>query len=192
MPIEETLEALHDVVKAGKARYIGASSMFAWQFAKAQYTARLNGWTPFVSMQSQYNLLTREDEREMQPFCLDQGVGLLPWSPLARGKLTRDWEDTSARVATDPLGQTLYKQAEVEDRKIVGSVTAIANALGASRAQVALAWLMQRAVVSSPIVGATKLGHLNDAVAAVELALTGEEVAQLEVNYTPHVIEGFA
>ncbi|MEU4228143.1 aldo/keto reductase [Nonomuraea sp. NPDC026600] len=189
--IEETMEALQDVVKAGKARYIGASSMYAWQFAKAQYTARLHGWTTFISMQSQYNLLTREDERELHPFCLDQGVGVLPWSPLARGKLARPWDVGSDRIKTDPLGKTLYQQAEAEDRKITDQVAAIAEARGVSRTQVALAWLLHRPAVTSPIIGATQLRHLDDAVAAVELALGAEEMRQLEEHYIPHRVEGF-
>ena len=192
VPIEETLEALHDVVKAGKVRYLGASSMYGWQFAKLQYTARLNGWTPFISMQAQYNLLSREDEREMYPFCLDQGVGALPWSPLARGKLTRDWDETSSRINSDPLFPTLYNQFESEDRKIVLTVADIAAERGVARAQVALAWVMSRPVVTSPIVGATKLSHLEDAVAAVELKLTDSEIARLEEHYVPHAVEGFA
>jgi aryl-alcohol dehydrogenase-like predicted oxidoreductase len=191
VPIEETLEALHDVVKAGKARYIGASSMYAWQFAKAQYTARLHGWTTFVSMQAQYNLLTREDERELHPFCVDQGVGLLPWSPLARGKLARPWDVGSDRIKTDPLGKTLYQQAEAEDRKITDHVGVVAATRGATRAQVALAWLLHRPVVTSPIVGATKPRHLDDAVAAVDLSLSEQEIRQLEKNYIPHRVEGF-
>ncbi|MET7333591.1 aldo/keto reductase [Nonomuraea sp. NPDC005650] len=189
--IEETMEALHDVVKAGKARYIGASSMYAWQFAKAHYTARLNGWTTFISMQAQYNLLTREDERELHPFCLDQGVGTLPWSPLARGKLARPWDVGSDRIKTDPLGKTLYQQAEAEDRKIAEQVGAIAEGRGVSRTQVALAWLLHRPVVTSPIIGATRLRHLDDAVAAVELALSEDELRQLEEHYVPHRVEGF-
>ncbi|WP_010205302.1 aldo/keto reductase [Salinibacterium sp. PAMC 21357] len=191
VPIEETLEALHDVVKAGKARYLGASSMYGWQFAKLQYTARLNGWTPFISMQAQYNLLTREDEREMYPFCLDQGIGALPWSPLARGKLTRDWDETSSRIDSDPLFPKLYNQFESEDRKIVESVAEIAAERGVTRAQIALAWVMSRPVVTSPIVGATKLSHLEDAVAAAELTLTDSEISRLEEHYVPHAVEGF-
>ena len=190
--IEETLEALHDVTKAGKARYLGASSMYGWQFAKLQYTARLNGWTPFISMQAQYNLLNREDEREMYPFCLDQGVGALPWSPLARGKLTRDWDQQSDRIKSDPLLPTLYHQFEDSDRKIAEEVAVIAGERGVARAQVALAWVMSRPVVSSPIVGATKLHHLDDAVAAVDLALDDNELTQLEKHYVPHAVEGFA
>ncbi|MEV7086240.1 aldo/keto reductase [Streptomyces sp. NPDC093085] len=191
VPVEETMEALHDVVKAGKARYLGASSMHAWQFAKAQYTARLHGWTPFIAMQSQYNLLTREDERELHPMCEDMGVGLLPWSPLARGKLARPWDTGSDRIKTDPLGKTLYQQAEAEDRKISDRVAEIAGARGATRAQVALAWLLHRPAVASPIVGATRPHHLDDAVAAVELALDADETASLEECYVPHRMEGF-
>lgn len=190
-PIEETLEALHDVVKAGKARYIGASSMYAWQFAKAQYTADLGGFTRFVSMQDQYNLLNREEEREMLPFCLDQGVGVLPWSPLARGKLTRDWDDTTPRSETDTFGQTLYKQKEDDDREIAAAVAQLATERGVSRAQVALAWVRQQPAVTSPIVGATRAHHLRDAVAAVDLTLTDDELARLAAPYRPHAPEGF-
>jgi aryl-alcohol dehydrogenase-like predicted oxidoreductase len=189
--IEETLEALHDLVRAGKVRYLGASSMFAWQFATAQFTAKLNNWTPFISMQSQYNLLCREDERELHPFCLDQGVGLLPWSPLGRGKLTRDWDESTERIESDPLGRTLYKQAEAEDRKITEVVAAVAAERGVSRAQVALAWLAQREVVTSPVVGATRMRHLEEAVAAVDLELSAAEREQLESPYVPHALEGF-
>lgn len=190
--IEETLEALHDVVKAGKVRYLGASSMYGWQFAKAQYTARLNGWTEFISMQAQYNLLAREDERELYPFCLDRGVGALPWSPLARGKLTRPWDAVSDRFAHDPLAPTLYHQNEDNDRLIVDAVASIASERDVSAAQVALAWVMSQPVVASPIVGATKLRHLDDAVAAVDLALTEAELARLAEHYQPHAIEGFS
>lgn len=189
--IEETMEALHDVVKAGKARYIGASSMFAWQFAQAQYTADLNGWTRFVSMQDHYNLINREEEREMHPFCLDQGVGVLPWSPLARGRLTRDWDASSSRRETDEFGKTLYAQAEVSDRRIADAVASVAEARGVPRAQVALAWVAQQPAVSSPIVGATRLSHLDDAVAAVQLGLTEAELAELSEHYVPHAIVGF-
>lgn len=189
--IEETMEALHDVVKAGKARYIGASSMFAWQFAQAQFTADLNGWTRFVSMQDHYNLINREEEREMHPFCLDQGVGVLPWSPLARGRLTRDWDASSSRRETDEFGKTLYAQAEVSDRRIADAVASVAEARGVPRAQVALAWVAQQPAVSSPIVGATRLSHLDDAVAAVQLGLTEAELAELSEHYVPHAIVGF-
>jgi aryl-alcohol dehydrogenase-like predicted oxidoreductase len=187
-PIEETLEALHDVVKAGKARYIGASSMYAWQFAKALYTADRHGWTRFTSMQNHYNLLYREEEREMLPLCADQGVGVIPWSPLARGRLARDWDATSARSATDEFGKSLYQEG---DRKIVEAVTRIADARGVSRAQVALAWLIGNPQVTAPIVGVGKPAHLDDALAALDLRLTDEEVAQLEKPYTPHPIAGF-
>ena len=189
--IEETMESLHDVVKAGKARYVGASSMFAWQFAQAQYTADLNGWTRFVSMQDHYNLLNREEEREMHPFCLDQGVGVLPWSPLARGKLTRDWDATSERSATDEFGATLYSQAEDADRRVAEAVASVAAARGVPRAQVALAWVSHQEAVTSPIVGATKLSHLDDAVASLELDLTEEELGTLGASYVPHAVAGF-
>ncbi|TFD88511.1 aldo/keto reductase [Cryobacterium lactosi] len=190
-PIAETMAALHDVVKAGKARYIGASSMYAWQFAKAQHTADLAGTTRFVSMQDQYNLLNREEEREMHPFCLDQGVGVLPWSPLARGKLTRDWDDTTARSETDLFGQTLYRQQEEGDREIAEAVAQVAAERGVPRAQVALAWVRQQPAVTSPIVGATRAHHLADAVASVDLTLTDDELARLAAPYRPHAPEGF-
>ncbi|TFC50393.1 MULTISPECIES: aldo/keto reductase [unclassified Cryobacterium] len=190
-PIEETMEALHDVVRAGKARYIGASSMYAWQFAKAQYTADLHGFTRFVSMQDQYNLLNREEEREMLPFCLDQGVGVLPWSPLARGKLTRDWHETTDRSETDTFGQTLYKQQEEGDREIAGAVAQVAAERGVPRAQVALAWVRQQPAVSSPIVGVTQAHHLLDAVASVDLTLSADELVRLAAPYRPHTPEGF-
>ncbi|MGV9500230.1 aldo/keto reductase [Streptomyces sp. NPDC003642] len=186
-PVEETMEALHDVVKAGKVRYIGASSMYAWQFSKMQYTARLNGWTRFVSMQNHYNLIYREEEREMLPLCADQGVGVLPWSPLARGRLTRDWDTTTGRSATDTFGSTLYQEG---DRSIVEAVTRIAEARGVPRARVALAWLLHQDTVTAPIVGAAKPQHLTDAVAAVELELDGKELEELERPYTPHPIAG--
>ena len=190
-PIEETLEALHDVVKAGKARYIGASSMYAWQFAKALYTSQLHGWTQFVTMQNHLNLLHREEEREMLPLCRDQGIGVLPWSPLARGRLTRDWDAGSERQATDAFGATLYKGALEADRRIVDSVARVAAQRGVPRAQVALAWVAQVPGVTAPIVGATKLSHLEDAVAALELKLSADEVAALEAPYVPHAIAGF-
>ena len=189
-PIEETLEALHDVVKAGKARYIGASSMWAWQFAKSLSLADLNGWTRFVSMQNHYNLLYREEEREMLPLCADQGIGVLPWSPLARGRLTRDWDEQTERSRTDEFGKTLYDTAS-SDRKVVDRVAEVAAARGVPRAQVGLAWLLHNPVVTSPIVGASKPGHLEDAVAAVGLRLDAEEVAQLEEPYVPHEVAGF-
>ncbi|WP_331771428.1 aldo/keto reductase (plasmid) [Embleya sp. NBC_00888] len=188
-PIEETMEALHDVVKAGKARYIGASSMYAWQFAKAQYTAERHGWTRFVSMQNHLNLLYREEEREMLPLCADQGVGVIPWSPLARGRLTRDWGADSARSETDEFGRTLYGEA---DRPIVEAVATIAAERGVSRAQVALAWIASRPGVTAPIVGAGKPGHIQDAVAALTLTLTEDEIDRLERPYTPRPVAGFA
>ena len=190
-PIEETLEALHDVVKAGKARYIGASSMWTWQLAQALYLADLHGWTRFVSMQDHYNLLNREEEREMLPLCADQGIGVLPWSPLARGRLTRDWDDTTPRSETDEFGRTLYDTSD-SDRVIAERVAAIAAERGVPRAQVALAWHFTKPVVTAPIVGATKLEHLDDAAAAVDLRLTADEVARLEEPYVPHAVAGFA
>ena len=189
-PVEETLEALHDVVKAGKARYIGASSMYAWQFAKALYLADLHGWTRFVSMQDHYNLLHREEEREMLPLCADQGVGVLPWSPLARGRLTRDWEESTHRSETDTFGSTLYDQ-DAGDRTIAERVAEIAGERGVPRAQVALAWVARNPVVTAPIVGASKPHHVDDAVAALELQLSDEEVKRLEEPYRPHAVAGF-
>jgi len=191
VPIEETMEALHDVVKAGKVRYIGASSMYAWQFSKALYTSRLRGWTEFVSMQNHVNLLNREEEREMLPLCADQGVAVMPWSPLARGRLTRAWNESSSRQETDEFGKKLYTQFPDSDRLIVDQVSAIASARGVPRAQVALAWLLQKKGVTSPIVGASKPDHLKDAVAALSLKLTAEEVASFEKPYVPHSISGF-
>ena len=188
-PIEETMEALHDVVKAGKARYIGASSMYAWQFAKAQHTADAHGWTRFVSMQNHHNLLYREEEREMNPLCVDQGVATIPWSPLARGRLTRDWDSATARSETDEFGKTLYHES---DKTVVERVTEVASVRGASRATVALAWLLGKPGVTSPIVGASKPGHLEDAIAALDLKLGAEEVARLEEPYRPHAVAGFA
>lgn len=187
-PIEETLEALHDVVRAGKARYIGASSMYAWQFSKAQYIARANGWTPFVTMQDHYNLLNREEEREMFPLCADQGVGVIPWSPLARGRLTRDWDDQTQRSGTDDFGSRLYPDG---DRQIVEAVARVASNRGVPRAQVALAWVSRNPVVSAPIVGATKISHIDDAVASLEVELTSAEVEELESPYYPHTPVGF-
>ncbi len=188
-PIEETMEALHDVVRAGKARYLGASSMYAWQFAKAQQVAATNGWTPFVSMQNHYNLMYREEEREMLPLCVDLGVGTLPWSPLARGRLTRDWDAETARTETDEFGRKLYA---VDDRTVVDAVGAVAERLGVSRAQIALAWLLAKPGVTSPIVGVTKPHHLSEAVAAVDVALSADDVAELEAGYRPHAVSGHA
>jgi 1-deoxyxylulose-5-phosphate synthase len=192
VPIEETMEALHDVVKAGKVRYIGASSMYAWQFSKALYTSRLRGWTEFVSMQNHVNLLNREEEREMLPLCADQRIAVMPWSPLARGRLTRAWNETSSRQETDEFGKKLYTQFPDSDRQIIDQVSAIATARGVPRAQVALAWLLQKKGVTSPIIGASKPDHLKDAVAALALKLTAEEIAALEKPYVPHTISGFS
>jgi 1-deoxyxylulose-5-phosphate synthase len=187
-PIEETLEALHDVVKAGKARYIGASSMYAWQFSKALYTASQHGWTRFSTMQNHYNLLHREEEREMLPLCADQGIGVIPWSPLARGRLARDWDATSARSETDEFGKSLYQDG---DRKIVEAVAQVAASRGVAPAHVALAWVLRHPSVAAPIVGMTKASHLDDAVAALTLSLSDDEVAQIEEHYTPRSIVGF-
>ena len=190
-PIEETMEALHDVVRAGKARYIGASSMFAWQFAKAQHTADARGWTRFVSMQNHYNLVYREEEREMIPQCIDQGVGVIPWSPLARGLLagsrTRTGERRTVRSNSDPFGDTLYNE---NDFDVVDRAAEVAAERGVPTAQVALAWLMHRPGVTAPIVGATKLAHLQDALAAEELSLTDDEMQRLEGPYIPHPVLG--
>jgi aryl-alcohol dehydrogenase-like predicted oxidoreductase len=187
-PIEETMEALHDVVRMGKVRYLGASSMWAWQFAKAQQVAESHGWTRFASMQNHYNLLYREEEREMLPLCADQGVGVIPWSPLARGRLARPWEEETARSLTDEFGRSLYVES---DRVIVERVAEVAKARGVSMAQVALAWLLHHPVVTAPIVGATKPHHLEEAVASLNLHLEGEEVAHLEEPYEPHRVAGF-
>ena len=190
-PIEETMQALDDIVRAGKVRYIGASSMWAWQFAKAQRAAERNGLTPFVSMQDQYNLLQREEEREMHPLCLDEGIGVIPWSPLARGQLTRDWGTATARAETDEFGKTLYRREEDSNREIVAAVAEIAAERGTSRAQVALAWVRQQSAVTAPIVGATKTAHLEDAIASVDVELTPEELDRLTAPYTPRQPEGF-
>ena len=190
-PIEETMEVLHDVVKAGKARYIGASTMYAWQFAKALHVAERHGWTRFVTMQNYVNLLYREEEREMLPLCESEGIGVIPWSPLARGRLTRDWNSSSARSETDEFGRTLYANTEEADRQIVERVSQIATKRGVPRAQVALAWVLQKKPVTAPIVGATKLHHLNDAVAALSLKLTTDEIHLLEERYVPHAVTGF-
>ena len=187
-PIEETLQALHDVVAAGKVRYLGASSMWSWQFAKALYLQERHGWHRFVSMQNHYNLLYREEEREMLPLCAAEGIAVTPWSPLARGKLTRDWDATTNRAETDEFGRTLYRDSDAE---IVAAVARVAERRGVPRAQVALAWVAQRAEVTSPIVGATKPHHLDEAVAAFDLELTAEEVAELEAPYEPHEVAGF-
>ncbi|MEO1057976.1 MAG: aldo/keto reductase [Actinomycetota bacterium] len=187
-PIEETLEALNDVVKAGKVRYLGASSMWAWQFAKALFVAEQHGWARFVSMQNHYNLLHREEEREMLPLCRDQGIGVIPWSPLARGKLTREWDTTTTRSETDEFGATLYVDG---DRAIVDEVAAIADELGVSRAQVALAWVLSKPGIDAPIIGATKPHHIDDAVAALDVELTDDQIARLEAGYTTRQPVGF-
>lgn len=188
-PIEETLEALHDVVRAGKARYIGASSMWAWQFSKALYLAEQHGWTRFVSMQNHYNLLNREEEREMLPLCADQGIAVIPWSPMARGRLTRDWDTETERSDSDAFGKHLY--ADGSDRSIVDGVGQVAAERGVPRAQVALAWVLANSTVTAPIIGATKPHHIDDAVAALELELTPDELATLTEPYTPHPVVGF-
>jgi aryl-alcohol dehydrogenase (NADP+) len=190
VPIEETLEALHDLVRSGKVLHIGASSMWAWQFTQALYTADLNGWTRFATMQNHYNLLNREEEREMLPFCADQGIGVIPWSPLARGKLTRDWGEGSEREDTDEVLKALYRSTEQSDRAIVDAVGQIAAERAVPRAQVALAWVASRPWVTAPIVGATKQHQLDDAVAALEIELSDDEVDRLEAPYVPHPVEG--
>jgi aryl-alcohol dehydrogenase-like predicted oxidoreductase len=191
VPIEETLEALHDVVKAGKARYIGASSMYAWQFTQALYLSRLHGWTRFVSMQNHYNLLYREEEREMLPLCRAEGIAVIPWSPLARGRLTRGWDASTERSETDAFGRGMYGPSADADRLVVEALGAVAGERGVPMAQVALAWVASRPGITAPIVGATKPHHLDDAVAALELELTGDEVARLEKAYVPHPVLGF-
>ncbi|MBH3361868.1 aldo/keto reductase [Pseudomonas sp. URMO17WK12:I11] len=190
-PIEETMEALNDVVRAGKARYIGASSMYAWQFAKAQQVAASNGWSRFVSMQNFLNLLYREEEREMIPLCLDQGVGLMPWSPMARGRLTRPNGQQTERTRTDLSGQSFFENTEEQDGRVIDVVEQIAQERGVPMAQVALAWVLGKQGVSSPIVGASKPAHLDDALAAIDLHLTAEETARLEAPYVPHAVTGF-
>ncbi len=192
VPIEETLEALHDVVKAGKARYIGASSMFAWQFASMLHVARANGWTRFATMQNYLNLLYREEEREMLPLCRAEGIGVIPWSPMARGRLTRPWNETSERAESDQFGKSLYAHTAEADRKVIEAVAAVAAARGVPPAQVALAWVLSRPGVSAPIIGASKPQHLPDALAALQLTLSEEEIAQLEAPYVPHAVVGFS
>lgn len=189
-PIEETLEALHDVVKAGKARYIGASSMFAWQFSKALHVATQNGWTRFVSMQNHYNMIYREEEREMMPLCEAEGIGVVPWSPLARGRLTRAWDEKTPRTDTDEFGKTLYVSTTESDRQVIERVGEVAESRGVPRAQVALAWMLQQSFITAPIIGASKPQHLEDAAAAISLMLTPEEIASLEEPYAPHPVVG--
>jgi 1-deoxyxylulose-5-phosphate synthase len=191
-PIEETLEALHDVVKAGKVRYIGASSMYSWQFAKALYLADRHGWTRFVTMQNHYNLLYREEEREMIPLCRAEGIGIIPWSPLARGRLTRPWQsENTKRSETDNFGNKMYAPTEEADRKVVEALGSLAKKRGLPQAQLALAWMLAKPGITAPIVGATKQHHLEDAVAALEVKLTPEEIAELEEPYIPHPVLGF-
>ena len=189
--IEETLEALHDVVKAGKVRYIGASSMHAWQFARALAVSERHGWTRFVSMQNLVNLLYREEEREMLPLCAAEGIGVIPWSPQARGRLTRDWSVTSIRSETDESVTRLFANTVKADKRVADRVAAVATARGVPRAQVALAWLLSKPVITAPIVGATKLQHLDDAIASVEVKLSEDEIAALEEPYVPHAVVGF-
>jgi aryl-alcohol dehydrogenase-like predicted oxidoreductase len=192
-PIEETLEALHDVVRSGKVRYIGASSMYAWQFAKALHIADLRHWTRFVSMQNHYNLLYREEEREMMALCQSEGIGVIPWSPLARGRLARPWKTESTRRSqTDQFGNSMYARTEESDRKVVDRLGQVAERRGLPRAQVALAWMLSKPFITSPIVGATKQHHLEDAVAALSVRLEREEIASLEEPYEPHPILGFS
>ncbi|MCX8957980.1 aldo/keto reductase [Erwinia psidii] len=191
-PLEETLEALHDVVKSGKARYIGASSMYAWQFAKALYTADRYGWTRFVTMQDQYNLIQREEEREMHPLCQAENIAVLPWSPLARGRLTRPWGETTARSVSDEFGRTLYNNMEENDSAIAQRVATIAEDKGISRAQVALSWLLAKPAVTAPVIGASRAEQLDDLVKSVQVTLTEEEIAELESVYQPHPVVGFA
>lgn len=189
-PIEETMEALHDIVKAGKVRYIGASSMYAWQFAKANHVAAMHGWTKFVSMQNYYNVMYREEEREMLPLCADQGIAVIPWSPLARGKLARDFDESTIRQELDEVGKRMFAGLGEADRTVIDRVREVAEQRGVPRAQIALAWLLAKPVVTAPIVGASKPHHLEDAVAALDIALTPEEVAFLEAAYIPHPVLG--
>jgi aryl-alcohol dehydrogenase-like predicted oxidoreductase len=190
-PIEETMEALHDVVKAGKARYLGASSMHAWQFAKAQQVAERQGWTRFVSMQPELSLLYREEEREMLPLCRDQGVGVIPWSPLARGRLARPWGEQTPRMATDVFGASLFAKTEANDRAVADALATVAARLGAPLAQVALAWVLAQPGVTAPIIGASKPAQLQDAVSALALTLSPEDLAALQAPYLPHAVVGF-
>ena len=191
-PIEETLEALHDLVKSGKVRYIGASSMFSWQFAKTLYLADIKGWTRFISMQDHYNLIYREEEREMHGLCMEEGIGVLPWSPLARGRLTRPWKsEATLRSETDQFGRNLYARTEAADQAVVDNLGKVAESRGVPYAQVAMAWLLSKPVVTAPIVGATKPHHIDDAVAALSIKLTTDEIAQLESPYEPHPVAGF-
>ncbi|MGQ9009218.1 aldo/keto reductase [Bacillus stercoris] len=189
-PIEETMEALHDVVKAGKARYIGASAMYAWQFQKALHVAEKNGWTKFVSMQNHLNLIYREEEREMLPLCKEEKIGVTPYSPLASGRLTRDWSETTHRSETDQIQKSKYDATAEADRLVVDRLAAIAEKHGVPRSHIAIAWLLQKEPVTAPIIGATKMSHLEDAVRALSIKLTSEEMAFLEEPYVPHPIVG--
>jgi len=190
VPIEETLEALNDVVRAGKALHIGASSMFTWQFARALHVSQTHGWARFATMQNYVNLLYREEEREMLPLCKAEGIGVIPWSPLARGRLARDWDAASARSENDAFGRSLYAKTADADRKVAEALAAVAARLGRPRAQVALAWLLAKSEVTAPIIGATRLEQLDDAVAALTLRLTPEEIAELEAPYVAHPVVG--
>ena len=189
-PIEETMEALHDVVKAGKARYLGASSMAAWRFAKAQQVAAANGWTKFISMQPEWSLLYREEEREMLPLCRDQGVGIIPWSPLARGRLARPWGEHTPRIASDVFGASLFQHTEANDRQVADALAGVAGQRGLPRAQVALAWLLAQPGLTAPIIGASQPGQIDDAVAALGVQLSAEEIQTLEAAYLPHAVVG--
>jgi aryl-alcohol dehydrogenase-like predicted oxidoreductase len=191
VPMEEILEALHDLVKSGKVRYIGASSMYSWQFAKLLYLADQHGWTRFISMQNHVNLLYREEEREMLPLCLEEGIGVIPWSPLARGRLAREWDAKTHRSENDVFGGSLYGKVADQDRLVVDAVGEVAAERGLPRAQVALAWLMAKPGVTAPIIGATKQAQLTEALAALDVTLSDEEVARLEAPYVPHKVQGF-
>ncbi|WP_247189601.1 1-deoxyxylulose-5-phosphate synthase YajO [Escherichia coli] len=190
-PIEETLEALNDVVKAGKARYIGASSMHASQFAQALKLQKQHGWAQFVSMQDHYNLIYREEEREMLPLCYQEGVAVIPWSPLARGRLTRPWEETTARLVSDEVGKNLYKESDENDAQIAGRLTGVSEELGATRAQVALAWLLSKPGIAAPIIGTSREEQLDELLNAVDITLKPEQIAELETPYKPHPVVGF-
>ena len=190
-PIEETMEALHDLVKTGKVRYLGASSMPAWQFAKAQQVAADKGWTRFISMQPELSLLYREEEREMLPLCLDQGVGVIPWSPLARGRLARPWGDNTARIASDDFGAKLFARTEDNDREVAAALAEVSAARGLPRAQIALAWVLAQPGITAPIIGVSRPGQLEDAVAALKVQLSDAELQQLQAPYRPHPVVGF-
>lgn len=189
-PVEETMEALHDLVKMGKVRYLGASSMEAWRFAKMQHTAERHGWTRFISMQPQYNLLYREEEREMLPLCEDQGVGVIPWSPMARGRLTRDWSETSVRTRNDAFALKMYFNTAEQDRRVVDVVGQIAIDRGVPRAHIALAWLLSKSAVTAPVIGATKAEHIATAIDSLAFTLSAHDVAALEAPYVPHPVDG--